>query len=173
MKKSIKILLLFVLSLCLYSCQKPYFEDGRHSYFKFDNKSNLDLFIDYAGNNSNKLDIKFIADKNGRFGASITVHANTDNNKILEERPTDSWEDIISRRKVDGKKYDTLKLFIFDYAKIMSLDIGVGPFTIPCDSVLLQRYDLTIKDLDKIGWTLTYPPDERMKDIKMYPPYGQ
>jgi len=46
------------------------------------------------------------------------------------------------------------------------------PKYVPFDSVFLQRYDLTIRDLDILDWTLSYPPDERMKNIKMYPPYG-
>jgi hypothetical protein len=54
-----------------------------------------------------------------------------------------------------------------DYAKILTYPNGF----VSSDSVFLQRYDLTIKDLDKLGWTLIYPPDERMKNMGMYPPY--
>ena len=43
---------------------------------------------------------------------------------------------------------------------------------------ILQRYDLSLEDFkrlsDKNGVpVIIYPPDERMKDMKMYPPYGQ
>ncbi|GHT18487.1 hypothetical protein FACS189429_5100 [Bacteroidia bacterium] len=42
---------------------------------------------------------------------------------------------------------------------------------------VLVRYDLGVPDIEKLldnnGFpTIPYPPDERMKDIKMYPPYG-
>ena len=35
-----------------------------------------------------------------------------------------------------------------------------------------QRYDLSLGDMRALDWTLSYPPDERMKGIKMWPPYG-
>jgi hypothetical protein len=37
---------------------------------------------------------------------------------------------------------------------------------------VLQRYDLSLGDMRALDWTLTYPPDERMKDVKMWPPYS-
>ena len=45
------------------------------------------------------------------------------------------------------------------------------------DYNILQRYDLSIADIKmlyrKSGVPeIPYPPDERMKDMKMYPPYG-
>jgi hypothetical protein len=36
---------------------------------------------------------------------------------------------------------------------------------------ILQRYDMTLNDLKNIHYHICYPPDKRMKDIKMYPPY--
>jgi hypothetical protein len=43
---------------------------------------------------------------------------------------------------------------------------------------ILRRYDLSIEDIrklkDKNGVPeISYPPTEAMKDMKMYPPYGQ
>ena len=62
------------------------------------------------------------------------------------------------------------------YSKILSVEAippnyRGQPDYVPFDSVFLQRYDLTIKELDRLGWKLTYPPDERMSDMMMYPPY--
>lgn len=37
--------------------------------------------------------------------------------------------------------------------------------------IIIQRYDLSLQDLQQINWTLTYPPNENMKNMKMYPPY--
>jgi hypothetical protein len=37
---------------------------------------------------------------------------------------------------------------------------------------ILQRYDVSLENMEKLEWQLVYPPDERMKDIKMYPPYN-
>jgi hypothetical protein len=43
---------------------------------------------------------------------------------------------------------------------------------------VLRRYDLSIEDIQKLKNKydvpeIPYPPDERMKDMKMYPPYNQ
>lgn len=35
---------------------------------------------------------------------------------------------------------------------------------------VVQRYHLTIKDLERLNWTVTYPPTENMKGVSMWPP---
>lgn len=65
------------------------------------------------------------------------------------------------------KHGDEVSVFIFD-AEIL--------VTTPWDTIgkyymVLQRYDLMLEDLQKLNWTLSYPPTEAMKNIKMYPPY--
>jgi len=39
------------------------------------------------------------------------------------------------------------------------------------DYKILKRYDLSLQDLKRLNYTIPYPPDDRMKDMKMYPPY--
>jgi len=46
----------------------------------------------------------------------------------------------------------------------------------PCDTIrkyvpILQRYQLSLTELQQLNWTITYPPTEAMKNIRMYPPY--
>jgi hypothetical protein len=46
------------------------------------------------------------------------------------------------------------------------------------DYKILRRYDLSVEDFIKLKNDydvpeIPYPPNERMKDMKMYPPYGQ
>lgn len=36
---------------------------------------------------------------------------------------------------------------------------------------ILVRYDLSISDIRSLQFCLPYPPDESMKNMKMYPPY--
>ena len=172
MKRKV-ILIIGILSLFINSCFKSHFEEGRHSYFKFENNSNIDITVNTNNTGWNDNTNIIYVSKLGINDYDMVVYANSTNN-ILRLRPPTSWEGIINNRLKDDKKkkYDTLKLFIFDYAKIMNYNSSVRPYNVPFDSVFLQRYDLTIKDLDNIGWKLSYPPDERMKDIKMYPPYG-
>ena len=41
------------------------------------------------------------------------------------------------------------------------------------DKCLLQEYEISFDDLEKLGWNLYYPPTPEMKDIKMWPPYEE
>ncbi len=53
---------------------------------------------------------------------------------------------------------DTLETHGWDYAKEHNM--------------VMQRYDLSLTDLQNLNWTLTFPPTEEMRNIKMWPPYG-
>lgn len=49
--------------------------------------------------------------------------------------------------------------------------------TVPWDSIrkeymILRRYDLSEKDLRLLDDFIPYPPSEAMRNMKMYPPYG-
>jgi len=162
MKKHIKILLLIIVYL--YSCIKPYgFKDGYHSYFIFKNTSNIDIAVNYNAGRYDSNDYGTVNKSSIEANkGSMVVYANSTNDMLLALRKHQSWEHLVFR------KYDTLKLFIFDYAKLLSME----PKDVPFDSVFLQRYDLTLRELDLLGWELSYPPDERMKNIHMYPSYG-
>lgn len=59
---------------------------------------------------------------------------------------------------------DTIMIFIMDAELLEAKDI---------DSSIIQRYDLSLEDLQKVNWRLSYPPDKNMKNIKMYPPYKE
>ena len=66
-----------------------------------------------------------------------------------------------------GTQVDTWCLFIFD-ADTFNLctwdEIKSG-------YKILQRYDLSPQDCKILKDSIIYPPDERMKYMKMYPPY--
>lgn len=36
---------------------------------------------------------------------------------------------------------------------------------------VLQRYQLSKQDLEELRYTITYPPTEEMRNVKMWPPY--
>ncbi|MCM1501409.1 MAG: hypothetical protein NC115_01925 [Bacteroidales bacterium] len=64
---------------------------------------------------------------------------------------------------------DTIRLFFFDKSVIDSYSWD----EIHDNYLVLQRYDFSKFDLEKLNWRISYPPDERMKDIKMWPPYEE
>ncbi len=59
---------------------------------------------------------------------------------------------------------DTLMVFFMDAEKLESETTHVH-------NSIIQRYDLSLQDLQQVNWMLTYPPSSEMKNIKMYPPY--
>jgi len=38
---------------------------------------------------------------------------------------------------------------------------------------ILKRYDVSYQEMEKLNGRIYYPPTEAMRDMKMYPPYGQ
>lgn len=60
---------------------------------------------------------------------------------------------------------DTLMIYIYDAALLDS-----KTFT-HIKSTVIQRYDLSLQDLQWLNWKISYPPSEAMKNIKMYPHY--
>jgi len=63
---------------------------------------------------------------------------------------------------------DTLSFAIFDADTIAAYPWDV----INSEYKILRRYDLSIHDLQKLNYTLYYPPTEAMRNMKMYPEYG-
>jgi len=64
---------------------------------------------------------------------------------------------------------DTVFVYVFNAATVERNPWSV----IARDYLVLQRYDLTLEDLQRLNWRITYPPDERMKDVEMFPPFNQ
>lgn len=64
---------------------------------------------------------------------------------------------------------DTIRLYIFVRDTIEKYDWA----TIVDKYMVLHRYDLTKQDCENMNWSIPFPPDESMKDIKMYPPYEE
>ena len=62
---------------------------------------------------------------------------------------------------------DTVMIFIFDGDVIGNVDWEI----VKKDYLILQRYDLSLQDLQKLNWKVDYPPTEAMKEMKMYPSY--
>jgi hypothetical protein len=68
---------------------------------------------------------------------------------------------------------DTLSIYFFNKDTLDTYSWEI----IQYDYKILHRYDLSLEDIytltEKKGPVIPYPPSEKMKDMKMYPPYGQ
>ncbi len=79
----------------------------------------------------------------------------------------DCWEILFKYKNVINS--DTLMIYFFDAQLIENIPWDI----IANEYKILKRYDLSLKDLINHNWTISYPPNENMKNIKMYPPYQE
>ena len=75
---------------------------------------------------------------------------------------------------VQSLPYDTLSVFFFSQDTLNTHSWE----EIKQEYKVLQRYDLSVKNFQTLLNQyeipeISYPPDERMKDMKMYPQYGK
>ena len=75
------------------------------------------------------------------------------------------YENIFNRDSHSG----TLNVYVFDASVVENTSWEV----VARDYLVLKRYDLSLDDLKRLDWKIEYPPTERMKDVKQYPPYGE
>ncbi len=70
------------------------------------------------------------------------------------------WED-----RFKALPSDTLSIFVFD-----AQQLDTTSWTKMRDEYkILKRYDFSLRDLQRLDFTITYPPDARMLAIKSYP----
>ena len=62
---------------------------------------------------------------------------------------------------------DTLTFFVFHSDTLSSYNWQ----EIRNSYKILKRYDLSLKDLENLDFTVEYPPTKKMANIKQYPPY--
>ena len=148
--KVLKFIVLLVVLSILSACPKI---DYKHA-FKFSNNSNVDVYI-YFG----LTDI-----------AGVTLYPDT---VVPEVRVGVLFKQGAARHYSYNYLYneectDVLSLFIFDADTFNIYDWN----EIRSGYKVLQRYDISPEDAKMLERKISYPPDERMKDIKMFPPYG-
>jgi hypothetical protein len=68
--------------------------------------------------------------------------------------------------KMEGSS-GVLSIYVFDAEVVENTPWEV----VARDYLVLKRYDLTLDDLQRLNWTVTYPPTEVMKDVKQFPPF--
>lgn len=73
-----------------------------------------------------------------------------------------SWESIY-------ENIDTISFVIYDVDTLVKYSWE----KVKSNYLILQRYDLSIYDLQKLNYRLHYPPTEAMRNMKMYPAYGR
>ena len=102
---------------------------------------------------------------------------------LITENPDTSLIDSISLKPViqAGKSLDLWARDV-EVSKVVKDSLFIYLFHIDtlknnswadvqADYKILKRYDLSLEDLEYLDYKLSYPPDAKMSEVKMYPPF--
>lgn len=124
----------------------------------------------YLRNNSDQR-VQFWTNRTGEneYPDTLLYHKPTgvtipSNEKVDVAGGSISWEKIYQQVKTD-----TISFFIYNADTLDRYEWNI----IKENYMILQRYDLSIYDLQKLDYTLYYPPTEAMRNMKMWPAYNQ
>ncbi len=173
----VQMLLLFCIS-CV-----PENDENHHYYIIFNNDTGKDLYVNRSISYPDTLEefeylfedypIENFSNANREYAK---VSANSHNTSALQLPWNRTYERAFYGHDGIPKdfKNDTMMVFVWD---VEIKDKRTFHDRVK-DSLLLQeafraRYDLSFQDLQRLNWTLSYPPSENMKTIKMWPRYSQ
>ena len=130
--------------------------DRRHSLYL---KNNTDYSIVYiVGEN-----IPIYPDT-----SLIAINSISMNGKIQSGENLDLWARGVRIKDLfDDLPGDTLSIYLFHIDTLKNntwADVQAG-------YKILKRYDLSLEDLEYLDYKLSYPPDAKMSEVKMYPPF--
>lgn len=164
--KIIKLaLILTAVVLTLSSCYK---DDANH-HFRIPFKNNADYSIYLR--RASKTDNTMLPHFHDTILQSWYVDPSHDtfNNKIRpKEEFEDAFFDMTCYEASFGYRYDTLLIFVFN---VDTFDT-YGWDYVREHYLVLQRYDLSLENLQSVNFRLSFPPDSTMKLFHMWPPYG-
>ncbi|MDR3060023.1 MAG: hypothetical protein LBU84_18030 [Prevotella sp.] len=139
-----------VFCILLISCDySPY----NHDYIEFDNDSNSLLYVQFNIENNPLYYNEYHIDK-------YCILIESKERKKIGSSFMLGWEEFVA--SLPNK---TVSFFISD-TMLYKCDMS------NIETHILQRYDLSLKDLEFLDWEISYPPSEKMKDMKMRPPYN-
>jgi hypothetical protein len=162
MKKIVKFLFVFSAILMNISCDFlcEYFCEGFEDAMKIKNDSTdkICYFVSYGRN----------SDSYGRNSDTLIPQKKPQQLSILTQKKHHIIYSEKKWEKVLVPPHDIMRIFILSESVVKSYEWN----EIRDKYMILQRYDLSLSDLERLNFEVTYPPNEAMKDIKMYPPYG-
>lgn len=149
------ILSFFVMSN---SCVKD--DENHHSTIRFINNADKPIYVYGSMMYPDTLNAYGMGGGGASYPFHYKISPDTENTYALQQR--EFWEVIF--RDGRGIPSDTLMVYVFDAGLLES-------HTTHVNNTIIRRYDLSLQDLQRVNWTLTYPPTAIMQGIKMYPPY--
>ena len=158
--KRTKIMALLILMATIFSanrCFDPHEDDNWHHHIYFENCWDRPIFI------APGIDWHWVDDPYVQYFK-------------YEEVPMSEWE----RPKIMPGTIDSEQVYFYDYIEYMIQD-GDSVFIEVLDAeqpnkkdseCFLVMYLLSLEDLQKVNFHLTYPPNQDMKDFYMWPSYN-
>jgi hypothetical protein len=144
------IIIIFLWLLCTaFNCENK----NCHKHIGLINNTNIDIYIKEGSSDSS------------RFASEFPNPITDDTYRVVPH--TKNTTGLMRRSCHESNIKTFISIYIFDANVLATFSWG----TIEKNYMVLQRYDLTKEDLQRLNWELTYPPNEAMKDVKMYPPY--
>ena len=137
------LLLLLALILSASTCSK---EGECHRYIWFYNQTNRDVYVSWSYTYPDTLYLIHGPSPSGDPLAS-KVNASSSSRNPLRNR--DCWEDLFG----DLIPSDTLMVYLFDAEVLETVDWS----TVIMENMILRRYDLSLDDLRRMNWEITYP----------------
>lgn len=135
---------LVISLLCLSSTCKKNDENDYHKIIKYINNSNMELYVHVSGSYP---DTTFAR---GEFPNPIVSELN----RILpHETNTMALAARYGFEEEFKYSYDTLMIFVFDGQVLKTTPWE----TVQQDYIVLKRYDLSLEDIKRMNWTITYP----------------
>ncbi|WP_455584874.1 hypothetical protein [Bacteroides sp.] len=147
-----------VLILCAVILLGTNCHDNLHHVIRFSNDSPKDIYVmDFSGYPDTT---EFERSRHFEGNAGLCSISAYSVEKVLWQRSgfISYYERIPS---------DTLMIYVFDLEMLRSNGWNAN------ETMLLQRYDLSLQDLQQLGYQLSYPPSRNMRYVKMYPLYGE
>lgn len=142
-----------------------------HYAIEFSNESNRDVYIDWARTYPDTIDHLL-------YSISPAISAIANKKKYVLARTKGHlshgsyWEPLFKDGNMNPD--NVLMIIIFNVEAVDSTNWKTIDWSIPAnyDKYILQRYDLSLQDIELLNWNIPYPPMEKMRDMKMYPPYS-
>ena len=165
-KAIIQVIVLIIVVLTAHSCWKD--SEYNHWHIPFKNNTEKRMYVDFYYHDKW---LPYLGYPDTLFG-SYDPSNPAANGMYLVEPYEEDYEALFSLEFTwEGgfiDLYDTLMIFVFDADTLETL----GWDQVRTNYKVLQRYDLRLEDLQYLGFRLCFPPEEKMKHIHMWPPYG-
>ena len=154
MKRISYLILLFILCTST-TCFRE--DENSHTSIRFSNRADYAIYVSYK-DLYNRNDTTPVY----KFSSYLEIVKINPNEINANSLVAFSWEAVFTDERIDP--IDTLMIFVFEAEKV---EADASP-----QEALIARYEVSLEDLQRNHWLLSYPPNGNMAAIRMWPPYS-